>query len=655
MEGAGSTRARTAHLAFSIALTATVAAVFWAPAFRATDGEWPVPLDDVFIHFGFARSLALGHPFEWIPGQGYSSGETAPLWALVLAPGWLVGFRGPWLGIWAGLASCVCLVFTMRLVRVLAGAEWIAWIGSALLVSVGILDWLWVSGMETALFGVVLAAMIVRATRACDAGPVHRPREQWLAGLLGALLVWCRPEAVVIVAPLAVVAARAARSQSAIAALARVGLPGAIATLAVLGLNRALTGDAASAGALLKLLSSNPYFTDVDRARELVLNLLHFRWKVVETHLAAIPTLSWLLPLLACASLIDRRTRALGAALLAAALAWVLLVSWNGAARFQNFRYYMPAIVLLLIACTLGLRAMARRRYGAEVGAALAAFGIASAAVRIPAQVRYFRDCAENIHHQQVTIARHLPRFSPRRVLLGDAGAIPYVSNVPAIDALGLGGYRRLPWARAATQGEASTIELVQSLAPEERPSHLVMYPNWFLGITSHFGREIDRVTLAHNVICGGPSKAIYEADWRALDVVEAPDDVTDELDTADVTSERDHAYASPAPWGGWTRIAVLVGESGQPMFDGGRTLVAGRPEAFTARAAGNALVIRTEGARVEADVDVADRHAELTYSAPPSGRFGRARASIEVRAGDRVTITPRAGPFYDFHVWVTL
>jgi hypothetical protein len=181
-----------------------------------------------------------------------------------------------------------------------------------------------------------------------------------------------------------------------------------------------------------------------------------------------------------------------------------------------------------------------------------------------------------------------------------------------------------------------------------------VMYPNWFTGITSHFGREVDRVTLARNVICGGPSKAIYEADWRALDVVEAPENVADELDTADVTSERDHAYASPAPWGGWTRIAVLVGESGQPMFDGGRTLVAGRPESFTARAGGTAIVVRTEGARVDVEIDVAGRKAELVYTAPEAGRFGRARAAIEAHPGERVTITPRAGPFYDFHVWIT-
>jgi hypothetical protein len=476
---------------------------------------------------------------------------------------------------------------------------------------------------------------------------------------MGALLVLCRPEAAVIVAPLAVVAARSSRSQSPLMALVRVGLPGALATLGVLALNRAMTGDAASAGALLKLLSSNPYFTDVDRARELVMNILHFRWKVLETHLAAVPALWWILPALAFSSVLDKRTRALGVALLAASFAWILLVSWNGAARFQNFRYYMPAIVLVLMACVLGLAALARKKSGAEIGGVLVIAGIVSAAVRIPAQIRYFRDCSENIHNQQVKIARHLPRFSPTRLLLGDAGAIPYVSGVPAIDALGLGGYRRLPWARAAVQGEASTIELVQSLSPSERPSHLVMYPNWFTGTTSHFGREVDRVTLGHNVICGGPAKAIYEADWRSLDVVEAPSNVTDEIDIAEVGSERAHDYASPAPWGGWTRIAVLLGESSQAMFDGGRTLVAGRPEAFTVHAAGSALVVRTDG-NAEAEIDVAHAdgstaHAALVQSSTSPGRFGRAIAAIALRAGDRVTLTPRMGPFYDFHVWITL
>ena len=59
-----------------------------------TGGEWSAPLDDVFIHFDYARAAAEGHPFEWFAGNGYSSGNTSLLYPFVLAVGYLAGFHG---------------------------------------------------------------------------------------------------------------------------------------------------------------------------------------------------------------------------------------------------------------------------------------------------------------------------------------------------------------------------------------------------------------------------------------------------------------------------------------------------------------------------------------------------------------------------------
>ena len=81
-------------LATAIAVVAGACGAFWVPALARTHGHVPVPLDDVYIHFGFARSAALGHPFAWIPENGYSSGGTSLTYPLALAPGWLLGFRG---------------------------------------------------------------------------------------------------------------------------------------------------------------------------------------------------------------------------------------------------------------------------------------------------------------------------------------------------------------------------------------------------------------------------------------------------------------------------------------------------------------------------------------------------------------------------------
>ena len=72
-------------------------------------GDWSAPLDDVFIHFDFARATARGHPFQWSEGNGYSSGGTSLLYPFVLALGYWIwsGFRGLDLMVWAAIVACV--------------------------------------------------------------------------------------------------------------------------------------------------------------------------------------------------------------------------------------------------------------------------------------------------------------------------------------------------------------------------------------------------------------------------------------------------------------------------------------------------------------------------------------------------------------------
>src|SRR4051812_48020036 len=145
------------------ALVAAVAAVFWTPALAASRGYFPAPLDDVYIHFDFARSLARGHPFEWLPGNGYSSGETSPLYAVVLAAGWLVGFRGRMLGVWAAIVAVLATASFVRSAQTIARpcSRWIAGGIAVLVLSVGIVDWSLFSGMELATFAAALGRALV--------------------------------------------------------------------------------------------------------------------------------------------------------------------------------------------------------------------------------------------------------------------------------------------------------------------------------------------------------------------------------------------------------------------------------------------------------------------------------------------------------------
>src|SRR3954453_3756339 len=104
---------------YAALLPLAVGAAFWLPAMRAARGFFPAPLDDVFIHFDFAKSLAEGHPFEWIPGNGYSSGETSPLYAVILAFGWVIGFRGRLAGLWGGIVAVLAVASFVRSVQTL--------------------------------------------------------------------------------------------------------------------------------------------------------------------------------------------------------------------------------------------------------------------------------------------------------------------------------------------------------------------------------------------------------------------------------------------------------------------------------------------------------------------------------------------------------
>src|SRR5690606_25442277 len=86
------------------------------------NGKWSAPLDDVFIHFDFARATARGYPFQWSEGNGYSSGGTSLLYPFVLALGYYVGFRGLDLMIWAGMVACATVLATLLGARRLFGS-----------------------------------------------------------------------------------------------------------------------------------------------------------------------------------------------------------------------------------------------------------------------------------------------------------------------------------------------------------------------------------------------------------------------------------------------------------------------------------------------------------------------------------------------------
>jgi hypothetical protein len=582
-------------------------------------GDWSAPLDDVFIHFDFARSTARGHPFQWSAGNGYSSGGTSLLYPLVLGFGYWIwaGFRGLDLMVWAGMIACVSVFgFLLASRRVFSGLPaWASYFAPPALLGVGVLDWSLFSGMEVALFlglwAIALIAWDDLVQIASDPG-VPAARLVWTGGALGsasALVVATRPEAVttlvIFAASAAFVVRRARGSRPALTTLICAAAPGALVILGQQLVNRWLTGDASAAGALTKLELYHPYLTRDEVFGQWLFHVEYQLARVANYHLTDEVPFGWIPHALAGAALLFQATRRHALLLLTSAAAWTAMVGLNGQVRWQNERYAMPAVAWLMLAAALGAagllaQAYTLRRRKVWVRALCGATAIGAVLLfadhqrpRFLEQAWFFGRASRNILDQHVragVLIRHL-RPKPRRVLVGDAGAIPYAADLPALDIIGLGGYGKLPFARATRQGVGASIELIERMPVADRPDLMAIYPHWWDALPLWFGEPVPGgvVTVRGNVVCAGTNKVLYRPNWRVLADSARPfglaadEQVIDELDFADVISEREHGYAMNRPASGHVVMKLLAHpeRAHDQLWDAGRSFPPDISEAF--------------------------------------------------------------------------
>lgn len=756
---------------------------FYGYMLKQTGGEWSAPLDDVFIHFDYARATALGHPFEWTVGNGYSSGNTSLTYPFVLALGWLVGFTGRDLMKWAAILAAVSAFGTILAARRLfvegPRDDWgrlSSYLLPPMFLGVGALTWSLWSGMEVAFFLATWAIALVAWTKLeDDARVASRPAtwRAWWLGLAGALLVATRPEAALTVAIFGLSAAHAHRRLGrarVLALLVRAGLP-AVAVLALQSVaNRALTGEASANGAVVKLALHNPFMTPEDKLADWVFNVKYASLRNLDYHFAHIEgdrmselvdawpgapaalvylskTAWWagVVPLvLAVLPLCFARTRRIAIVLWAQIVGWVLFVALNGQVRWQNERYVMPAVAWMLVLAALGVSVALRERaapagrlsarplrpsvlatlvVGALIVQAVGVltrpagtppvfrlswpFAVACAAPalvllrwrlgravvvtalllfawdhqspKMRDQKWFFGRASRNIRDQHLTLGKYLAELKPRRVLVGDAGAILYESDRPGLDIIGLGGYRGLPFARAGIHGLPATLELIERIPKDDRPDVLAIFPTWWGILPVWFADEVlARFPVEGNVICGGYEHVVYKADWSLLGTGaemrwQPPtgwegrtlERVRVEIDVADLVSEKASAYRFEQPSNGWTDMRILPdpADPRRDMFDSGRRIAAGKSESFDARGLilGKRihLVVRTaQEAATTVRVRVDGRDAgtialqrtdgwEETGYLIDDAFIGRANVRIELT-------NEGPGDFLDYHVWIT-
>ena len=318
----------------------------------AGHGDFVMPLDDVYIHFQYAKQMALGQPYVYNPGLSPTSGATSFLYPYMLAVGYFFGFQELNLGVWAMLLGMVALAcstwLVYRLLLIFDAPHWLAVLAGIIFAVSGPVSWHFMSGMETGwvvLFTLATLYFVI---------PIQVQNEQKRvrnAVIFATLLALIRPEGGVL-AGLAMVALFVQMwGQRRIRQVAPRLIP--IVAIGVQPLvNLLLTGSAVASGNAAKsVLGAIPFYWD-EVIRRILDNFVRL-W--TEFFTGSSPReglyIAPLMLVLAAIGLIfllrNRQRRVVGLMLIGWLLFGTLAVSTLDTAFWHFKRYQMPFMALL--------------------------------------------------------------------------------------------------------------------------------------------------------------------------------------------------------------------------------------------------------------------------------------------------------------------
>ncbi|HEX3595472.1 MAG TPA: hypothetical protein VHU80_10230 [Polyangiaceae bacterium] len=521
------------------------------------------PLDDTYIHFQYARSIAELHPFRYTPGAAPTPGATSLLWPLLLAPFYAIGFRTEsllWPAWFMGFSALALLaVETKRVAEGLVDSK-LAVAAGALVLGFGGYTWFAASGMEVLPFAYLLArsaraaASWMERTDASE-GDARRAYRGLVA--LAVLTPLMRPEGAV--ASLVIAAALLRRPYR----HRKWALPAALGPLAPSLVSFLATGQAVASTAVAKWLPMNPYYGGAKLFLAVTNNVVLFFGTLLDGRLWTslfLPSGGRTVAALALVAIpfIGVRRDRLPRALVVLAVAVAMLIP----ATYETFlvnrvRYVWPFAWAWFIGLTalieLGSDAIERglARLGAPMsGVALLAGGAAVGlfASLLGPSIEDLSTSAQAVTLQQVALARWATDgLGPNaRVGVNDTGAMAYFSGHPTFDVVGLTTRGE---ARYWTSGPGSRFEHYERLPRAALPTHFVVYPEWF-GVEPLLGEELASRSISHTIL-GGYTMAAYTANYALLGSGARPEGAAaggtqalDTLDVADIDDEASHAYA---------------------------------------------------------------------------------------------------------------
>ncbi|HET9956438.1 MAG TPA: hypothetical protein VFQ61_18140 [Polyangiaceae bacterium] len=517
------------------------------------------PLDDSYIHLQYARNFAHGLPLRYAPDAPPVAGATSLLWPALLAifhalglqgesliwPAWVLGFVS--LGLLAHEAERAAASFVAPKHAVFA---------AALVLCFGANTWFAGSAMEVVPLSWLLLRSVRRAAdwweRPESAASGHRTELElttlaWLAPLM-------RPEgALGSMAIILVLSLKPPRPR-------RMAVWAALGVFAPATINWLITGQATTTTMRAKWLPVNPYSS--------VSSLVEAMWQHIELLFGTLlngeiwsalflPKGCWPVWLAAFATLVWRATRGptrMRAALLLLLALGILIPGTFECPLCNRLRYlwpFFPAWMVGLVGFA-DLLSRAIERWNSSLGYVTPGLlGAVSGALLgyMPFALQDLGASASAISAQQVALGKWARTALPgdARIGVNDTGAIAYFSERSTFDIVGLTTSTE---AEHWTAGPGSRFEHYERLGRAALPTHFIVYPEWF-ALDELCGEVLNERAVPGATILGGERMVAYRADYSRLGSGETPDlesaqgfRVIDQLDVADLVSERAHDYA---------------------------------------------------------------------------------------------------------------
>jgi hypothetical protein len=441
------------------------------------------PLDDAWIHQTFARNLALGGEWAFVPGQP-AAGSTSPLWTLSLAIGYRLGSEyhfWTYLCGWASLGAVAWL--TARLAARTGANPVAAWWAGAFVAMEWHLAWASASGMETLLFSALALYVCLwmagtpqdskgqRQSSTSGGSAASTSIQLAGVGLAIGLAILTRPDGLTLL-PFAaagvVLAPSGARARLITWRLGWLGLGAGLLLAAYLWFNWRLSGS----------LWPNTFYAKQAEYSILLSEPVLLRLARMLAAPFAGP-LVLLIPGPALAAIDLVRSRSWPRLLpLGWALSFLGLYALRLPVTYQHARYLMPVIPVLAAYGVAGmggwLRLNAARSTRRIVSRAwIASLAAATLAFFVIGAQRYGKDVAI-IETEMVASARWLREATPPGALIAahDIGAVGYFSERPILDLAGLVSPQVIPIMR----DESALAGLVVSSGAR----YLMTFPGWY-------------------------------------------------------------------------------------------------------------------------------------------------------------------------------